>query len=102
MNHLSWTFTFICSYGLIFLAGAPQGTMNYGTTRWSFFCFLHYLRFYFRSDPPKPFKALSDTFVILSAFSAASEAFSATSEASEVLSAASGALAAAFKPLRGP
>ena len=43
-----------CSYGLIFWAGAPQGTMSYGTTRWSFFRFLHYLRFCFRSVPPKP------------------------------------------------
>ena len=116
MNHLLWTFTLICSYGLIFWTGAPQGTMNYGTTRWSFFHFLHYLRFLFPFRSPKDLpadsKVLPDTFVILSALPTASEAFSATTEAlsaasealpaaAEALPAASGALSAAFEALQG-
>ena len=83
-----------------FLAGASQGTMTYGTTKWSFFSFLHFLRFCFRSVPPNALpagsKALPADFVILSAalevLSVTSAAFSATSEA---LSAASEALSAA-------
>ena len=61
--------------------------------------------FRFRSPKDLPTDALPDTFVILSALSAASEAFSVTTEAlsaaSEALPAASEALSAAFEALQG-